>query len=111
MSDRTSHRRRARQNHAKQARAGIAQQLRDLDEKFGVTSHVQMCDKCDRGRFETQYGDLLLCWTCREAFPVLQPWRIDPESGEAIDTRTGKPFVFDDEAVEPMPTRHLRVVR
>lgn len=31
-----------------------------------------------------QYGDLILCKDCRKKYPVAQPWRIDPESGEAI---------------------------
>ena len=85
MSDRTSHRRRARQSHTKQVRAG-------------VDVYIQ-CEKCHRAHADRQFGDLLVCGTCRASFPVLQPWRICPESGEYLDTRTGKPFAFDDEAV------------
>ena len=86
MSDRTSHRRRARQRHTQNVRAG-------------VEAYIQMCEKCSRERAYRQFGDLLVCGTCRASFPVLQPWRICPESGEYLDTRTGKPFVYDDEAV------------
>ena len=86
MSDRTSHRRRARQTRVAQVRGG-------------VDSYIQMCEKCSREQADRQFGDLLVCGTCRSSFPVLQPWRICPESGEAYDTRTGKLFVFDDEAV------------
>ncbi len=32
-----------------------------------------------------QYGDLILCETCRAKYPAQQPWRIDPETGEYID--------------------------
>ena len=94
MSDRTSHRRRARRNRAELSK--VAQQLRALDEKFGVGSHIQMCERCDSQRADRQYADLLVCGKCRAEFGPLQPWRVCPESGEAIDTRTGKPFVFDE---------------
>lgn len=37
------------------------------------------------------YGDLTLCGECRKKYPMQQPWRIDPESGEYIDlTGAGK---------------------
>lgn len=32
-----------------------------------------------------QYGDLLLCGSCRAKYPAHQPWRMDPETGEYID--------------------------
>lgn len=86
MSDKTSHRRNARQRYNKQVRAGF-------------TAYIQMCEKCNREQADRQFGDLLVCGTCRASFPVLQPWRICPESGEYLDTRTGKPFAYDDEAV------------
>ena len=39
----------------------------------------------------SQYGDLILCADCRKKYPVRQPWRIDPETGEYIDNvDTGK---------------------
>ena len=93
MSDRTSHRRRARQNRRKQARAGI------VVDCTPVRPGSDPCEKCHRNEADRQYGDLLVCGTCRAEFPVLQPWRICPESGEYLDTRTGKPFAYDDEAV------------
>jgi len=33
----------------------------------------------------SQYGDLILCDSCRAKYPVQQPWRIDPETGEYIN--------------------------
>lgn len=33
---------------------------------------------------QTVYGDLTLCLTCRQKYPLQQPWRIDPESGEPV---------------------------
>lgn len=37
-----------------------------------------------------QFGDLLLCKDCRENYPAMQPWRIDPESGEYVCTKCHK---------------------
>lgn len=85
MSDRTSHRRNARRHHKAQVRGG-------------ASVFIQTCEKCHRDQADRQYGDLLVCGTCRESFPAMQPWRICPESGEYLDTRTGKPFAYDDEA-------------
>jgi hypothetical protein len=59
-----------------------------------------MCEKCSREQADRRFADLLVCGTCRASFPVLQPWRICPESGEAIDTRTGKPFVFGSDVTQ-----------
>lgn len=80
MSDRTSHRRRARQRRRAEARAAID------------GAYVQMCEKCHDHPASRQFGDLLVCSDCRASFPVLQPWRVDPESGEYVDVRTGKPL-------------------
>lgn len=33
----------------------------------------------------SQYGDLILCESCRATYPLQQPWRIDPETGEPIN--------------------------
>ena len=107
MSDKTSHRRRARQQHAKQTRAGIVvvcntqQDCTPVDDPTLEWDRAGMgpCEKCHIVEAETRYGDLLVCGICRKSFPVLQPWRICPESGEYLDTRTGKPFVYDDEVV------------
>ena len=43
-----------------------------------------------------QYGDLLLCQSCREKYPVRQPWRLDPETGEYIDNYTVGNYVIDN---------------
>ena len=60
------------------------------------TSQCDDCHTLDHCIEATrQYGDLLLCDGCRAKYPARQPWRIDPESGEAVDTLTGKPFAFD----------------
>ena len=40
-------------------------------------------DNCVAGPY--LYGDLMLCMDCRAKYPSHQPWRLDPESGEAID--------------------------
>jgi hypothetical protein len=109
MSDRTSHRRRARQTRAKQARAGINMTDRqavslltgfssgELTELGGFAEDTEDgCERCHVAKAETRYGDLLVCWECRETFPKFQPWRICPESGEYLDTLTGKPFVFNE---------------
>ena len=53
------------------------------------------CEKCHTVEAEIQYLEILVCGTCRASFPAIPPWRVCPESGEAIDTNTGKPFVFD----------------
>lgn len=37
-----------------------------------------------------RYGDMLLCPNCRDRHPKVQPWRVDPESGEYVDALTGK---------------------
>ena len=107
MSNRTSHRRRARQNRTKQVRAGIVA-ICNADDRTPVRpgdptfewdrAGMGSCEKCHREQADRQYGDLLVCGTCRASLPALQPWRVCPESGEYLDTRTGKPFVYDDEA-------------
>lgn len=103
MSDRTSHRRRARQQRSKQARAGIVVDctpVRPVDPALEWDrAGMGPCEKCHTAEAEVRYLEILVCRTCRKSFPVTPPWRVCPESGEAIDTRTGKPFVFDDEAV------------
>ena len=103
MSDRTSHRRRARHQRNKQARAGIVVDytpVRPVDPTLEWDrAGMGPCEKCHTAEADRQYGDLLVCGTCRASFPAVQPWRICPESGEYIDTRTGKPFVYDDEVV------------
>lgn len=109
MSDRTSHRRRARQERGKQARAGIVV-FRNTEDRTPVPpgddptlewdrAGMGPCEKCHTVEAETRYLEILVCGTCRASFPAIPPWRVCPESGEAISTRTGKPFVFDDEAV------------
>jgi hypothetical protein len=45
-------------------------------------------DNCVEGTH--RYGDLLLCADCRDHHPVRQPWLVDPESGEYVDTTTGR---------------------
>lgn len=35
-----------------------------------------------------RWGDLLLCSDCRRKYPIEQPWYIDPETGECIDSPT-----------------------
>ncbi len=110
MSERTSHRRRARQNRTKQDRAGIIVDctpvrpgdVKPVDQatvlellamaEWHDSAGMGPCEKCHTVEAETRFGDLLVCGTCRASFPVLQPWRICPESGEALDTRTGKPL-------------------
>ena len=82
MSDRTSHRRRARRRRVAEARAHVE------------AAYVQMCEQCHGHPANRQFGDLLVCSDCRAKFPVLQPWRIDPESDKYIDTRTGKVLQF-----------------
>jgi len=115
MSDRTSHRRRARQSRAKQDRAGIVVVCNTQQDCTPVRpgdptlewdrAGMGPCEKCHTVEAETRFGDLLVCGTCRASFPVLQPWRVCPESGEYLDTRTGKPLApqrhpaYDDEAV------------
>jgi hypothetical protein len=66
------------------------------------------CEKCHTVEAQTRFGDLLVCWTCRSGFPALQPWRICPESGEYLDTRTGKPFVYSDESAVVVPILRAR---
>jgi hypothetical protein len=104
MSDRTSHRRRARQNRTKQARAGIVVDrgpIRPIDHTLEWDrAGMGPCEKCHTVEAETRFGDLLVCGTCRASFPVLQPWRVCPESGEYLDTKTGKPFVYPDEGLD-----------
>lgn len=101
MSTKTSHRRR----HGRHQRS-VAQFFADshLDTVLveqtvaaricrGQCAH-QGCEEChdidNCVVATTRYGDLLLCWECRDKHPVLQPWRVDPESGEYVDTLTGK---------------------
>lgn len=106
MSDRTSHRRRARQQRNKQVRAGIVVDytpVRPVDPTLEWDrAGMGPCEKCHAAEAEVRYLEILVCRSCRKSFPVVPPWRVCPESGEAIDTRTGKPFVFealDDEVV------------
>jgi len=58
----------------------------------GVTCNNQCQSQCDDCHdldncveATRQYGDLILCETCRAKYPAQQPWRIDPETGEHID--------------------------
>ena len=105
MSDRTSHRRRARRSHVKQVRAGIVAVCNTQQDCTPVRpgdptlewdrAGMGPCEKCHTVEAEIQYLEILVCGTCRASFPAIPPWRVCPESGEAIDTRTGKPFVFD----------------
>lgn len=47
-------------------------------------------DNCVPGTH--RYGDLLLCSDCRDKYPAKQPWKIDPESGEAVCTECGSMY-------------------
>jgi len=60
MSNRTSHRRRARQRYAKQAKAGF-------------TAYIQMCAECSREQADRQYGGDLLCGSCRDFAQSFEP--------------------------------------
>lgn len=52
------------------------------------------CDRCHDLDHCTpgtqQWGDLLLCDLCRQQYPIRQPWRIDPETGDYIDNKIGE---------------------
>lgn len=71
MSDRTSHRRRARQSSMDRMRAGVdfidaaldASRVRAAEAGF-----IQMCEKCSRERADRRFGDLLVCGTCSKPF-------------------------------------------
>lgn len=102
MSTKTSHRRRARQHRNLVAFfAGDHGAIMLVDTS--VVSAERICrgtcngqgceechdiDNCVEGTH--RYGDLLLCADCRDKHPATQPWRIDPESGEYVDTVTGR---------------------
>lgn len=101
MSTKTSHRRNHSRHQRSVAQFFVDSHLEPVLVEQTVAARIcrgqcrhQGCEEChdidNCVVATTRYGDLLLCSDCREHHPVVQPWRVDPESGEYVDTLTGK---------------------
>lgn len=96
MSTKTSHRRKNARQRRTEARHAVTHNLVLLAPAnicYGQCRNMgcEEChdiDNCVAGT--ERYGDLLLCSDCRAKHPKMQPWRIDPETGEYVDTKTGR---------------------
>lgn len=101
MSTKTSHRRKHSRHQRSIAQFFADSHLEPVLVEQEVAARIcrgqcrgQGCEEChdiDNCVPATRrYGDLLLCNDCRDHHPVMQPWRIDPETGEYVDMLTGK---------------------
>lgn len=91
MSTKTSHRRAAR---GKRTVEQFVTGLNLGDTRRVCRGHcTSQCDGChdidNCVEATRQFGDLLLCKSCRSTYPATPPWRVDPESGEYVDAVTG----------------------
>lgn len=94
MSTKTSHRRQAH------GRRTLDQFISELGPTATDTRRVcrgkcqSQCEDChdidNCVEASTRFDGLLLCRRCRSNYPAVPTWHVDPESGEFVDTLTGR---------------------